>query len=329
MSIRFPLTGELNRRNATSGVAPLAIPKVGIIRNPRSRMNRVHPRPLDLANADIVKREPASPEDLLAALGHFAGLGVDLIIVDGGDGTVREVLTAASKVYNGNMPQVALLPSGKTNALALDLGIPADWSLQDAVRAYRAGNTLARTPLTVSRLGVANDEKHGFILGAGAFTRATALAQHAHRKGWFNGGAIMMAMIGAIGQTIFGGAQNRWRRGERVMVSRDGDDIRSLNLYLLLASTLTRLPLGLKPFGPAREGLKLLAIEAPPRGIARYLLPLLRGKQSAAMERSGFIQRDAERLYLSMPGAYILDGERYPAGKLLIGRGDPINFVVP
>lgn len=277
----------------------------------------------------MVKREPETQAELTSALGHFAALGVDLIVIDGGDGTVRDVLTAAAGIYRGRLPQIALLPSGKTNALALDLGIPAGWSLHDAVDAYRAGKTVARSPLTVSRLGSDDSERHGFLFGSGAFTRATALAQDVHRRGWFNGAAIMLAMAGAIGQTLFGSAQNRWRRGEQVRISHDGKDIHSVNLYLFLASTLERMPLGLKPFGPERAGMKLLAVKAPPRGIPRYLLPLLRGRQPKGMEEAGFVQRDAERVYLSMAGAFILDGERYPGGKIAVGRGIPIDFVVP
>jgi hypothetical protein len=112
-------------------------------------------------------------------------------------------------------------------------------------------------------------------------------------------------------------------------MSRDGQDFRSFNLYLLLASTLERMPLGLKPFGPERDGLKLLAVKAPPTGIARYLLPLLRGRSPRGMEEAGFIRRDAERVYLSMTGAFILDGERYPGGKLSVARGQAIDFIIP
>ncbi len=309
--------------------SPVAIPKVGIIRNPRSRLNRQTPRPLDLANADIVKREPETREDLALALGDFARMGVDLIVIDGGDGTVRDVLTAAARIYRGRLPRVALLPSGKTNALALDLGIPTSWTLQDVVRAYRAGTLSARSPITVARLGKADTEVHGFLFGSGAFARATALAQGVHRKGWFNGPAIALAMASAITQTILGGKDNRWRRGEQVRFSLDGKDFSSRDLFLLLGTTLERMPLGLKPMGPVRPGLKLLAVEAPPRRVLRNLVPLLTGKSTRRMADAGFVHHEVDRLYLSMRGAFILDGERYSGGKLVIAKGAPISFVTP
>ena len=64
---------------------------------------------------------------------------------------------------------------------------------------------------------------------------------------------------------MFAGAGNPWRQGERMRVDlQDGRTIEH-PLYLMIASTLERLPLGLKPFGRVRAGLKLLGIDAPPR----------------------------------------------------------------
>ena len=51
--------------------------------------------------------------------------------MDGGDGTLREVLTALPGAF-ATPPLLAVLPSGKTNILALDLGTPHGWTLEAA-----------------------------------------------------------------------------------------------------------------------------------------------------------------------------------------------------
>ena len=51
-----------------------------------------------------------------------------VLVINGGDGTVQAALT---EIYNGGHfgdapPPVAVLPSGKTNLIALDLGARGD-----------------------------------------------------------------------------------------------------------------------------------------------------------------------------------------------------------
>ena len=51
-----------------------------------------------------------------------------MLVINGGDGTVQAALT---EIHNGGHfgdepPPVAVLPSGKTNLIALDLGAPGD-----------------------------------------------------------------------------------------------------------------------------------------------------------------------------------------------------------
>src|SRR3546814_6394575 len=72
-------------------------------------------------------------------LERFAAEGVDLLVVDGGDGTVRDVISAAPAAFGDRMPRMAILPSGKTNALALDLGVPLDWAVANVVEAAARG----------------------------------------------------------------------------------------------------------------------------------------------------------------------------------------------
>ena len=64
---------------------------------------------------------------------------------------------------------------------------------------------------------------HGFLLGAGAFVRATELAQRTHKAGAFNGVAVALAVVWGLLQTLFGRASGEWRRGEpmRIVVGEE------------------------------------------------------------------------------------------------------------
>ena len=47
---------------------------------------------------------------------------------------MRDVLTMGRAVFADRWPAIAVLPKGKTNALNVDIGAPADWSLEGAMK---------------------------------------------------------------------------------------------------------------------------------------------------------------------------------------------------
>jgi len=255
-------------------------------------------------------------------------------VIDGGDGTIRDVLTAAATVWTGAMPRVAIVPSGKTNALALDLGIPDHWTLDQALAAARDGASIVRRPVEVERAGT-GQKLRGFLFGAGAFVEATGLAQRAHRAGAFKGFAVGVALSWAIVQTLFGRASGMWRAGNRMHVRYDSaaDAGRvadtDTHRYILLASTLTRMPLGVQPFGAARDGLKTLLVDAPPRWLAAAAPLIVAGSPAKWLDRAGYHRIDTPALDVTMEAGFILDGEVYPGGALTIRQAAPISFVVP
>jgi len=307
-----------------------ALPRIGVISNLRShRHGGVLRRSIDPPEAVTIRHTPANREALALAMQDFVRESVDLIVIDGGDGTVREVMTAAHRAYRGRPPRLAVLPAGKTNALARDLGIPDHWSLDDILAAHRADHIAWRSPIHIRWAHGRYRDQLGFIFGFGAYVRATMLAQRVHRRGGFNGLAVLITLGWALLRTVLGGAHSPWTRGDTIRTSRDDVDIVSENIYLVFGSTLRHMPLGLRPFGRPRDGLKFLAMKAPPRHLLRSLPRLLWSDRSSQLERDGFVRRDVDRITLSIRKSFILDGERFPGGNLTIARGAPIAFIVP
>jgi len=304
-------------------------PRIGVISNPRSHGNRNGVRSLDVPDAIVIRHTPQTHAELVNSLRQFAAQELDLIVIDGGDGTIRDVLTAAHWIFKGRPPRFAVLQSGKTNALALDLNIPQDWTIADALRAHQENHVVRREPIRVRWLSSDKPDLFGFIFGFGAYVRATLLARRVHAQGWFNRSAVFLTMLRAVLATALGGARDAWTRGNLVRVSRDDVDILRERMFLILGSTLHRMPLGIRPFGRPRGGLKFLAVKAPPKSILRALPAVLGGRESPKLERDGYIRRDADRVFLGIRKGFILDGEHFPGGNLMIGRGAPVEFVVP
>jgi len=300
----------------------------GVIANRRAHRNQGGARPSRELPLHVLHAAPGTPAELDRALADFARAEVGALVIDGGDGTIRDVLSAAPRHFGDTLPMLALVPSGKTNALAIDVGVPRNWTVEDAIAAVAGCGVVHRTPLEIARAGEPGVLR-GFLLGAGGFVGATALAQRTHRAGAFRGLAVGLSLAGAVAQTLFGGRGNRWRQGEPMLVElADGRRIEQ-PFYLLLASTLERLPLGLKPFGRVRAGLKLLGVDAPPWHLGLTLPALLAGSEAGWIGDHGYHRADTGRFRLRLDAEFVLDGETYAGGDLGIRRGAPLAFLSP
>ncbi|CAN7324322.1 acylglycerol kinase family protein [Phenylobacterium sp. LjRoot219] len=305
--------------------------RVGVIHNPRSRRNSSAADPPPRPPESVLVEAPHSHDELDAVLARFAQQGIDLLVVDGGDGTVRDVMTQAATHFTDGMPTMAVLPSGKTNALALDLGAPRDWPLEAALESARKGRTRPRRPLEVARAGETTPLARGFIFGAGAFVRATDLAQRTHKMGAFEGLAVGLTLGAATFQTLFGGRHSGWRDGEPMRLGFAGQPPKPADVFLILASTLERLPLDVQPFGPPKSGgpLRSLTVRAPPKRLLNALPIVLSGADAPWLESAGYQRRALEHFEVALETSFVLDGEVYAGGQLDVRAGAPVEFVVP
>ena len=312
------------------------LPTVGVIYNPRSHLNKGQ----DLASnpaPHVFVAQPGDRAQLPVALERFKQRGIDLLVINGGDGTVRDALTAGHKIFGDDWPAVAVLPKGKTNALTVDLDAPAEWSLQGAIDAYCDGRRIQRRPLSITPIDGEVPAMLGFILGAGAFTLGISRGQDAHRLGAFNSLAVGLTAVWGGLTALMGGPDNPWRRGSKMDI-RIGDasepfprsdrghpDYRQL----LLASTLEKFPAGIKPFGKIMPGLKLAVLDHASRGTLLRLPFILRGNLPNDMAARGMHQCEVPDFSLDIEDAFILDGEAYPGGSYKVTKGPAIEFVAP
>lgn len=314
---------------------------LGLIRNPFSHRNKAGAAGLP---DDAVRlfgghvASPDTPEKLVQALRGFAEGGVDTVAVDGGDGTVREVLTALPHAYGDAPPALAILAAGKTNLIAADVGTTGygPRGLAGLVRAAHEGTLGTRT----TRRPVLSlhwpDGEHmpvrGMFMGAGAFTRGTDLANAAiHKAGFTQEIAVVLTMAGVLGRALIGNDQHGWLAGEDFSaVINDGAAVDG-NRFLFLATTLDKLIMGLWPFWDhGTRPLRFLDVAAHPPGLLGALPRLMTGRPSAGMRNAGaYRSGGAERIELRLTRPLIMDGETYPAGRVILSAQDSIRFVQP
>ena len=297
--------------------------RIGIIVNPRSHAHRngragldaVLPRYPDLAYA-----APADPAALRDALRRFAARRVELLAVSGGDGTLRDVLSALPEFYPDALPVLAILAAGNTNIAARALGSVGRGArgLERLLAAARA-NTLRHRScpfLEVSWIGRPDlPSVRGFLLGAAAFVDGKRIADAVvHRRGLHNGLAVAATVALTARRTLFprGGRS----LGTPMTVGLDGRPPRGGRRFLLLATTLNRLLFGLWPFWGAGAGaINLLDIDAPPRRPVAALFAILRRRAAPWMAAEGYRSARAGGVRLHLDRPFLLDGERFDPGR--------------
>lgn len=310
-------------------------PLIGLIRNARSHRNASGGNG-GLEPDGVIVTAPRRRDELPGILADFAARGVDCIAIDGGDGTVRDVLTCGAGVFGDSWPALIVLPNGKTNALAIDLGIPVGWSLDEALEAMRLGHVVRRQPIVITERGNPAAQVRGFIMGAGVFNRAIALGQRSHDLGAFNAAAVGVTLVWSVMQALFGGRNNPWRRGTTMRL-RDGDGaelphyggLPANERYLMVASTLENFPIGIDPFRGITESLRVGVLDNPRRSLLLRIGALARGTASEATMRRGGHALGSEALDVDLSDSFILDGEAFPAGQYRLTAGAKLRFVVP
>lgn len=311
-------------------------PLIGVIRNPRSHRNAGDP-PEWTGRGSMLVETPDRRSELQAIIARFAERRIDYLVVDGGDGTVRDVLTCGAGIFGERWPTLIVLPNGKTNALAADLGLPTNWSLSDAMEAIHAGRLATRRPLVVTQRDRPEARVHGFVFGAGAFTAAIGLGQDAHKRGAFNALAVGVTAVWGLAQALLGSAGNVWRRGTRMrLYDGEGRELphsgieRADERYLIFSSTLSRFPAGLRPFARVEgSSLRASVIDNSRLGLLLRLPLIFRGVVGEGLRRRGYHVFAMDRFRIDVGDRFILDGEAFPPGRYELSLGPKLRFVVP
>ncbi|NHN85113.1 diacylglycerol kinase [Acetobacter musti] len=319
--------------------------RLALIHNPRSRRNLHDP---DGFAAQAKARlgaffiSPSNRHELADDIRQLAEQDVRFIAVNGGDGTVSDVLSAVLASYPADrLPALAVLPSGNTNLIASDVGcqlrgLQALTQLQErAATGTLMEGASWRQPVIVSwsdpgRLPVA-----GMFCGLAAFTRGIELAHNpAILDRYSHDMAVFVTVLWAIRQLLQRETRRKWLNGTPMILSVDHATPDARPRFLFLCTGLHRLSRGVWPFWQDHEpqgGISYLDILANPPGLLRNLFCVLRGRipdrlrQSAAY-RSGM----AGDILIETRDHLVIDGEELdpgPDGRIRLVQGPRIAFI--
>ncbi|MGE3967255.1 MAG: diacylglycerol kinase family protein [Dongiaceae bacterium] len=293
--------------------------RIGVISNVRSRRNR---RALPSVRAvlgrhpGVLHRELNEIEELPEILTAFADRDIDLLVVNGGDGTVQAVMTALlnERPFRA-MPRLALLHGGMTNLAAHRLGLRGkpDEALQRLISRAGAGARLRSVRQPVLSVRRTPDERpvHGLFLGTAAFYHASVMSrERIHRLGVERSLQAGMSVAYSLWQALFARSKGEWAKGHPMTIEADGAVEAARPRFLFLATTLDRLMLGLRPFWGEGEGaIHWTVVEHPPRRLLLALWPVMRGRPQRWMNEAGYRSHRAHRVTLGLDCPIMFDGE--------------------
>ena len=163
--------------------------RIALLSNPKSTGNIAQlPRIREYCDAhpDVFHYEVEQASQIGEAMKVIARVRPKVLAINGGDGTVQAALT---ELYNGGhfgdeAPPVAVLPSGKTNLIALDLGARGDAiaTLEQLIELARSDElhryTVPRELLALRRPGAEDRPVIGMFLGGAGLADTMLYCRH-------------------------------------------------------------------------------------------------------------------------------------------------------
>jgi diacylglycerol kinase family enzyme len=309
------------------------VPGIGVITNPRSKANLRDPK--KMRQLGYLLGSAGSPyatktlDDLYRAAEEFKQADIDILGINGGDGTIHVTLTAFAQVYGDSpLPRVAILPGGTLNTIAAGIGLrgkPGD-VLYEVIERYHQGEELRCVERNLLRVG----DKVGFIFGNGLVANFLE-AYYATGKPSPATGAKLVAhaVLGAIFRTAL--AKRLFKRWVG-QVSVDGEGWARHDFSTITGATVTEIGIGFKPFYRTLERpdhFAILGIHCSPVSLALELGRIHRGQ---AIRRDKVISQVARTVTLASeePFSYTIDGDLYSgARELTLSAGPRVKLVLP
>ncbi|MDQ3247270.1 MAG: acylglycerol kinase family protein [Pseudomonadota bacterium] len=318
-----------------------ARPRIALLSNPKSTGNLAQLSRIRDYCADqpgIFHYEVERADQIGEALRTIARVRPKMLVINGGDGTVQSTLT---EITNGGHfadgpPPVAVLPNGKTNLIALDLGAQGD-PIQALERLVEIAGADLSPHIVARELIALRRDPDGvpvigmFLGGAGLADTMLYCRERIYPLGLPNGLSHALTAVALLFRMLF-----RLKAGFlppkpsplQVCVSRRTP----LNgrFSLLAVTTLDKLLLSGDFSSSGKAPLKLIAIDESPMAMLRAFFASLLGRLGRDSLRGVHVEETDQISIAGDSSNLILDGEMFKAVNghpITLSPARPLSFV--
>jgi diacylglycerol kinase (ATP) len=311
---------------------------IGIVNNPRALRNRRSPeiarrlRALLDGEGEVV--DASTQEELAVAVERFKGRGIDVLGVNGGDGTGHVVLSAFARAYGASpLPALALLRGGAMNTVAdahKVRGSPESIlkAILERRRAGAAFQTVERDLLSVEGAGM--PPRLGFLFGTGA---VVTFLEAYYRTGHPSPATAALMLVRTVGSALVAGdfaAQLMSR--EALRVTADGEEWPDETYLSVLAGAVPEIGFGFTPFSRCDEQpgfFHAVGVTGSTLQVAAHLPRIWRGRPWKRQLATDAVARD---LLIEGPAGvrFTIDGDLYESrGPARVRTGPPVRLLMP
>jgi diacylglycerol kinase family enzyme len=318
---------------------------VALLSNPRSTGNvamlpRI--RKFCAERSDIFHYEVEDVSQVGEALKTIARVKPHILVLNGGDGTVQAAMTELhhGRHFADSPPPVAVLPNGKTNLIALDLGAEGDpiealERIMEIAKTNLADHIVRRELISLTGGDAKGRPVIGMFLGGAGLADSILYCRHKiYPLGLPNGFSHFITAIAVVLSALFN-IRARFlppqARPISVQVVHQGELIQG-RFALLMVTTLERLLLRSQtnreqtPTGP----LKLMMVEQKPLILLRAFWAGLMGRLDRAEFEGVHLSQGSEIRIEGDHSSVILDGELFEAQNerpIVLTPTSPVPFL--
>jgi diacylglycerol kinase (ATP) len=301
---------------------------IGIIHNPKAKGNIRYPergkRLKEILGLNGLFRETQNLREMEHAAREFHDKGINVVGINGGDGTMHHTLTALIRVYGEKNPPAFLhLRGGTMNTLANSFGVQKgepEPLLKILLDKVNRGDELHVTQRNIIRI----NDVYGFIFGAGFAANFLEL--------YYDGGdtgsqKAFKVIFKGIGSGLMGTHYSkRLFANTRARVIAGGKEIPFDAFTLILATTIRNLGVGAKP-GYMAEDKKgyfhFVGGNTGPLRVIRNLPRMFTGRKM----KIPMLHDSLENRVVIKPlqdTLYIIDGEVFSTSEEMVVKTGPL-----
>ena len=313
----------------------------GVLNNPLSGANRKglgDVRKVLLTYPQISHCDVETPGDVASALADFASREINLVVINGGDGTIQAALTVMHhRSPFERLPLLAVLRAGTTSMTARDVGLKGSRAagLRRLLQWVCDGHgkpVLLQRPVLRVQVAPEADPVFGMFLGTASIYQGIQFCNNRLNRPGFRGEwapgltiALFLLAVAFRGDTYVAPVP--------ITVAVDENPPEARNCFLLMVSALDRLFLGLRPYWGKENGpLHYTAVDSRPQHLVRALPALLRGRTNRyGTVENGYISCNVQRVQLTLNAGFTVDGELFEAkaqvGPVVVQNGGTVSFL--
>ncbi len=303
---------------------------IGIITNPHSRRNRRFPeqmRRLAYVLGDNDTYELTNKIDDVATVAErFKKSKIDILALNGGDGTNHVSLSTFIEVYGDTpLPRVTFLRGGTMNTVSDAIGIRGTPSrlLANLVEKYYTGVPFETTERDMLKVTDELGSRYGFIFGNGVVSNFLDIYYGTGHPSPTTAAVLLAKTVASI--PVGGKMIKDVFKPFRASLQFENEYWEERDYTTVIASTIDQIGLGFRPFIRCEErsgAFHLLALTAGPLAVATMLpkirmgLPLPEDKaRSRVASRAVFKS--------NQPIVYTIDGDMHTANEEVILESGP------